>query len=156
MKIINIYTRFTKICFFGNLNNNSLPFEKYASPLIKQLDNTSLEKIRPVATLDFGNISTNWKFLIENFIEPYHVQFVHKNTTSQPLKDHYTIVDGNSYGSGVDLKEEDSSSGSLSVSSKYLSFCNELLYQIIVTDPDDTDFSFGLDNYTDPLSQPSS
>ena len=106
---------------FININNNALPFEKYAATLIKQLKNTNLLKIKPVATLNFGNISTNWKFLIENFIEPYHVQFVHKTTTSQPLKDHYTIVDGNCYGSGVDLNEEDSSSNSLSVSSKYLS-----------------------------------
>ena len=106
---------------FINLNNNALPFEKYAAPLIKQLNNINLEKISPVATLDFGEIFTNWKFLIENFIEPYHVQFVHKKTTSQPLKDHYTIVNGLCYGSGVDLKEEDASSGSLAVSSKYLS-----------------------------------
>ena len=75
---------------FINLNNNALPFEKYASPLIKQLKAFNLKKIKPVATLDFGKIFTNWKFLIENFIEPYHVQFVHRTTTSQPLKDHYT------------------------------------------------------------------
>ena len=106
---------------FVNINNNALPFEKYASSLIKQLKNINLKNIKPVAKLDFGKIYTNWKFLIENFIEPYHVQFVHKKTTSQPLKDHYTIVDEVCYGSGVDLKEEDSSSGSLSVSSKYLS-----------------------------------
>ena len=106
---------------FININNNALEFEKYAAPLIKHLKDINLEKIKPVATLDFGKINTNWKFLIENFIEPYHVQFVHKKTTNQPLKDHYTIVDDICYGSGVDLKEEDASSGSLSVSSKYLS-----------------------------------
>ena len=106
---------------FININNKAMEFEEYAKPLIKQLKNINLEKIYPVATLDFGEIQTNWKFLIENFIEPYHVQFVHKKTTSQPLKDHYTIVDGVCYGSGVDLEEEDSSSGNLAVTSKYLS-----------------------------------
>ena len=106
---------------FININNNAPKFEKYASSLINQLKDINLQKIIPVAELDFGEINTNWKFLIENFIEPYHVQFVHKTTTSQPLKDHYTIIDGNCYGSGVDLKEENSSSGSLAVSSKYLS-----------------------------------
>ena len=106
---------------FINLNNNAPKFDKYAAPLINQLKDINLENIKPVATLDFGVIKTNWKFLIENFIEPYHVQFVHKNTTSQPLKDHYTIVDGMCYGSGVDLEEEDSSSDNLSVTSKYLS-----------------------------------
>jgi len=106
---------------FINLNNNALVFEKYAASLIKHLQDIDLENIKPVATLNFGEIKTNWKFLIENFIEPYHVQFVHKKTTSQPLSDHYTIVDGLCYGSGVDLEEEDSSSDNLAVTSKYLS-----------------------------------
>ena len=106
---------------FINLGKKAPSFEKYATPLIRQLKNINLEKIYPVATLDFGEIFANWKFLIENYIEPYHVQFVHQNTTSQPLKDHYTIVDGICYGSGVDLKQENTSSGNLAVSSKYLS-----------------------------------
>jgi choline monooxygenase len=106
---------------FINLNNNAASFEQYASSLINQFTDINLDKIYPVATLNFGKINTNWKFLVENFIEPYHVQFVHKKTTSQPLADHYTIVDGICYGSGVDMKEENSSSENLSVSSKYLS-----------------------------------
>ena len=106
---------------FINLDNKAPSFEKYAGPLIKQLKDINLKKIVPVASLNFGTIFSNWKFLIENFIEPYHVQFVHKDTTSQPLKDHYTIVEGISYGSGVDLKEENTSGDNLSVSSRYLS-----------------------------------
>ena len=76
--------------------------------------------MKPVATLDFGEISTNWKFLMENFIEPYHVQFVHRTTTNQPLEDHYTIVDGVCLGSAIDLDDDDKVKGSLSVSSRYL------------------------------------
>ena len=106
---------------FVNLNKKAPPFEKYVKKFSRQLNDIDLEKIKPVATLDFGEISTNWKFLVENYIEPYHVQFVHPKTTSQPLKDHYTIVDGNCFGSGVDLNEENTSSGNLSVSSRYLS-----------------------------------
>jgi len=106
---------------FINLDKKAIPFNKYASSLIQKLNKIKLNKIYPVATLEFGEINTNWKFLIENFIEPYHVQFVHKKTTSQPLKDHYPIVDGICYGCGVDLKEEKTSSGNLAVSSRYLS-----------------------------------
>jgi len=96
--------------------------QEYAKPLIKKFKDINLKKLKYVATLDFGKINTNWKFLIENFIEPYHVQFVHKTTTNQPLKDHYTIVDGICYGSGVDVKQEDNkNSSSLSVTSRYLS-----------------------------------
>ncbi|MEM9130040.1 MAG: RHO alpha subunit C-terminal catalytic domain-containing protein, partial [Pseudomonadota bacterium] len=68
-----------------------------------------------------GEVACNWKFIMENFIEPYHVQFVHKTTTDQPLEDHYTIIDGNCLGSAVDLDEEVGTSGSLAVSSRYLS-----------------------------------
>ena len=80
------------------------------------------DEIPNLQNLDFGKINSNWKFLIENFIEPYHVQFVHKTTTNQPLKDHYTIVDGICYGSGINVKQEDEkNSNALSVTSKYLS-----------------------------------
>ena len=107
---------------FINLNGKAKKFEEYAKPLIKKFEDVDFSKLKYTATLDFGKINTNWKFLIENFIEPYHVQFVHKTTTNQPLKDHYTIVDGICYGSGVDVKEEDNkSSSALSVSSRYLS-----------------------------------
>ena len=120
LKEINIHIWHDWI--FINLNGKAKKFEEYAKPLIKKFKDINLKKLKYVATLDFGEINTNWKFLIENFIEPYHVQFVHKTTTNQPLKDHYTIVDGICYGSGVDVKQEDNkNSNSLSVTSRYLS-----------------------------------
>ena len=106
---------------FINLNGNAPPFEEYAAPLIKILKDVNFEKISPVGTIEFEKISTNWKFLIENYIEPYHVPFVHSKTTKQPLQDHYTIVEGRCLGSGVNLDEENTASDKLSVSSKYLS-----------------------------------
>ena len=105
---------------FVNLSGDAREFEEYAAPLIKHLDGINFEKVDPVATLDFGEVSCNWKFLMENFIEPYHVQFVHRATTNQPLEDHYTIVDGVCLGSAVDLDEDAQTSESLSVSSRYL------------------------------------
>ena len=107
---------------FVNFNGKAKKFEEYAKPLIKKFNDIDLTKLRYVATLNFGKINTNWKFLIENFIEPYLVQFVHKTTTNQPLKDHYTFVDGNCYGSGIDVVNEDEkNSSALSVTSRYLS-----------------------------------
>ena len=63
------------------------------------------------------------------------MQFVHKTTTNQPLKDHYTVVDGLCYGSGVIVDKEDTkNSTALSVTSRYLSlfpnFIIELIFQI--------------------------
>jgi len=107
---------------FINFNGKAKKFEEYAKPLFSKFKDIDFNKLKYTATLDFGKINTNWKFLIENFIEPYHVQFVHKTTTNQPLKNHYTIVDGMCYGSGVDVKEEDAKNNiALSVSSRYLS-----------------------------------
>ena len=120
LKEINIHIWHDWI--FINLNGKAKKFKEYAKPLIKKFQDIDFEKLKYAATLDFGKINTNWKFLIENFIEPYHVQFVHKTTTNQPLKDHYTIVDGICYGSGVDVKQEDNkNSNALSVTSRYLS-----------------------------------
>ena len=91
---------------FINFNGKAKKFEEYAKPLIKRFNDIDLTKLNYVATLDFGKINTNWKFLIENFIEPYHVQFVHKTTTNQPLKDHYIFVDGKCYGSVLMLRKK--------------------------------------------------
>ena len=60
---------------------------------------------------------------MENFIEPYHVQFVHKTTTEQPLEDHYTVIDEHCLGSTVELSEDQMASakdGTLGVTSHYL------------------------------------
>ncbi len=106
---------------FVNLSGDAPPFEDYAAPLINRLDGIDFGKVQPVATLDFGEVATNWKFLMENFIEPYHVPIVHHTTTDQPLSDHFTIVDGVCLGSAADLQEENTgASGSLAVSSRFL------------------------------------
>ena len=105
---------------FVNLDGKAPPFEEYAAPLISRLEGIDFDKVKPLATLDFGEVATNWKFIMENFIEPYHVGFVHPTTTDQPLKDHYTIVDGVCLGSAVDLSKEIGTSINLAVSSRYL------------------------------------
>lgn len=107
---------------FVNVNGNAPSFEEYASPLMERLDGIDFENLKPIASLDFGEVDTNWKFLMENFIEPYHVQFVHSTTTDQPLLDHYTIVDGNCMGSAVDISREgeQTKQDALGVSSRYL------------------------------------
>jgi phenylpropionate dioxygenase-like ring-hydroxylating dioxygenase large terminal subunit len=118
--LVPVRTHVWQDWIFVNLDGHAPDFEAYAAPLIARLDGIDFTKLTPVATLDFGEIATNWKFIMENFIEPYHVQFVHPATTDQPLTDHYTIVDGPCLGSAVDLKEEIGTAGSLGVSSRYL------------------------------------
>jgi len=105
---------------FVNLNNNAGDFVDYATPLIARLEGVDVDNLVPLARLDFGEVATNWKFLMENFMEPYHVQYVHPTTTEQPLGDHRTIVDGVCLGSLVDLPDDQVAVGSLAVSSRYL------------------------------------
>jgi len=108
---------------FVNLDPNAELFEEFIRPIKKVLSDTDVTKYRPIATVELGQVRTNWKLLMENFIEPYHVQFVHQTTTSQTLQDHYPVIEGKCLGSAVDLSEEqiaNAGKGTLGVSSRYL------------------------------------
>jgi choline monooxygenase len=108
---------------FVNIDSNAAPFEEFIQPIKSMLGDIDITQYHPVATVEFGEIACNWKLLMENFIEPYHVQFVHKTTTSQPLKDHYAVIEGNCLGSAVELTDEQvaqAGEGTLGVSSLYL------------------------------------
>ena len=108
---------------FVNLDEEASSFEHFLQPILKQLGDNNMVDYKPVATLEFDEVKTNWKLLMENFIEPYHVQFVHNHTTSQPLQDHRAIIDDHCLGSAVDLSDEQVASsreGTLGVTSHYL------------------------------------
>jgi len=108
---------------FVNLSPQPNSFEDFLAPIKRQLGATEVTDYLPRATLDLGEVSCNWKLLMENFIEPYHVQFVHRKTTEQPLEDHYTVVDEHCLGSAVELSEEqvaNAKAGTLGVTSHYL------------------------------------
>ena len=97
-------------------------FEDFVAPLARHLEGVDWQRLTPIATIDFGEVPTNWKFLIENFIEPYHVQFVHKTTTDQPLTDHYIIVEEGCLGCAIEVRTPTKAAGftRLDVSSLYL------------------------------------
>ena len=48
---------------FVNINGKAKKFNEYAKPLISKFKDLDLTKIKYAATLDFGKINTNWKFL---------------------------------------------------------------------------------------------
>ncbi len=100
-----------------------MPFDEFLAPIKKMLGDTRVEDYLPVSSIDFGEVDCNWKLLLENFIEPYHVQFVHKTTTAQPLEDHYTLLEDHCVGSAVDIDAERQAKADLSalgVTSHYL------------------------------------
>ena len=118
--LVPVRTRIWHDWIFVNIDGAAEPFDDYAASMIARLGGIEWDRVECIGKLDFGEIACNWKFIMENFIEPYHVQFVHSSTTDQPLQDHYTIVDGNCLGSAVDLEEESQDADSLAVSSRYL------------------------------------
>ena len=107
---------------FANLDGQAMEFEAFLAPMRHLLGGLDLSRCRHLATLDLGEVKCNWKFLVENFIEPYHVQFVHADTTDQPLADHYTIMRAHCLGSGVTVSRKPAGAkpGSLAVDSLYL------------------------------------
>jgi len=109
---------------FVNPSGTAVDFEDFVAPIRRRLAGANLARLTPVATLDLGEVRTNWKFLMENFIEPYHVQFVHKTTAAQPLEDHSTFIDGHCLGSAVEISAKgngsDGGGNTLAVDSWYL------------------------------------
>ena len=88
---------------FVNLDGGAAKFEDFIAPLATRLAHLDLARLKPVAMLDFGAVNANWKFLMENFIEPYHVQFVHSATTEQPLENHTAFIDRHCLGCTVEI-----------------------------------------------------
>ncbi len=105
---------------FVNLDDKAGPFDEFIEPIATRLSHLDLNLLKPVAVLDFGVLNINWKFLMENFIEPYHVQFVHSKTTDQPLANHHTLIDKHCLGCTVEVNQPVKRSGTLAVDSNFL------------------------------------
>jgi choline monooxygenase len=108
---------------FVNLSGTAPEFDDFVSPLARWLEDIDFGELEHVTTIDLGKVRCNWKLLMENFIEPYHVQYVHSSTTEQPLTDHFTINESGCLGSAVDITRGDDRpvrEDTLSVSSRYL------------------------------------
>ena len=105
---------------FVNLNGAAPALEDFIAPLRRRIGGLDLTRLHHLVTIDFGEIAANWKLLVENFIAPYHVQFVHSTTTEQPLADHYTINDPGCLGCGVDVSGDATRKDTLSEDSRFL------------------------------------
>ena len=105
---------------FVNLSGAAAPIEDFVAPLQRHLGGLDLSRMTHVVTVDMGEIAANWKLLMENFIEPYHVPIVHATTTEQPLTDHYTVNEPGCLGCAVDVSAEAKRGDTLSADSRYL------------------------------------
>ena len=108
---------------FVNLDGEAPDFEEHCAPLAQLIDDFDMTTLMPLAVIDLGVVKANWKLLMENFIEPYHVPFVHPETTEgQPLDGHYPVINGGCLGAAVDVADgsEGPAADRLNVSSRYL------------------------------------
>jgi len=67
---------------FVNLSGSAQELETHLADVSARLHGLDWSTLRAVAKLDLGEIPCNWKFLIENFVEPYHVPVVHNKTAA--------------------------------------------------------------------------
>ncbi|OED35501.1 hypothetical protein AB833_30255 [Chromatiales bacterium (ex Bugula neritina AB1)] len=89
---------------FINLDNTAEPFENFLSPLMqhwsKWVTADALKEFKPATThgkLELV-VNCNWKLAIENFLEAYHLPWVHPGlNTYSPLSQHYDIKRGENF-----------------------------------------------------------
>ena len=119
---------------FVNLGGGAPPIQDFVAPLQRRLDGLNLAELRHLVTVDLGDVAANWKLLMENFIEPYHVQFVHATTTEQPLTDHYTINDPGCLGCAVDVSGAATRTDTLSADARYLTLFPNFVFGLYIPD----------------------
>lgn len=89
---------------FINLSNSGESFDEFLAPLMqhwsKWVTAESLNEFKPAAThgkLELV-VKSNWKLAIENFLEAYHLPWVHPGLNSySPLSQHYDIERGQNF-----------------------------------------------------------
>ena len=119
---------------FVNPSGSAPPIEEFVAPLRNRLEGVDLTRLHHVVTIDFGEVAANWKLIVENFIEPYHVQFVHGGTTEQPLVDHYTVNEPGCLGCAVDVSGEAARDDTLSEDSRYLTLFPNFVFGLYLPD----------------------
>ena len=78
-----------------NLDGKAAPFEDYVAPLLARWADYPLDQFIPVAsTTSVLTVNSNWKLAVENFLEYYHLPWVHPELNRiSPLADHMLLID---------------------------------------------------------------
>jgi choline monooxygenase len=85
---------------YVDVSGKAPPFEVFARPLIERFSAYDFSTLRRAARIDW-EIEANWKLVLENFVESYHLSFIHPQVDEYSrAEDHYDIIDGPVCGSG--------------------------------------------------------
>lgn len=88
---------------FINLSDDAVSFEEFIAPLIsrwsKWVTPETLQELSPGLDAKMELVvKSNWKLAVENFLEAYHLPWVHPELNSySPLEKHYDIDRGENY-----------------------------------------------------------
>ena len=66
---------------FVNLSNDAQPFEAFIKPLDELLADYDESRMRMISTTEYQSTS-NWKLAVDNFLDGYHVPFVHSQAVT--------------------------------------------------------------------------
>lgn len=82
---------------FVNVSGIAEDFETFIAPLAERLrdyDLSLLQTSGETATV----VEANWKIVVENFVESYHLPWIHPSMNRyNPMEDHYQILGGDTY-----------------------------------------------------------
>ncbi len=87
---------------FVNLDGNAPPFEEYAAPFLKHVQEYDLDQAAWTTCLPF-DINGNWKLVAENYLEVLHLPYVHTVLAeAAPFQEHDVITEGACLGTVID------------------------------------------------------
>ncbi len=85
---------------YVDVSGKAPAFEEFARPLTRRFAAYDLSLLKRAARIDW-EIEANWKLVLENFVESYHLSFVHPQVNAYSrAEDHYDVIDGPVCGSG--------------------------------------------------------
>lgn len=84
---------------FVNISGTAVTFDEFIAAIDQRVGNLDQESLRHDAQLSTRmTFNANWKLVVENFVESYHLPAVHPELEKvNPMRDHYQILGGHSY-----------------------------------------------------------
>lgn len=82
---------------FVNISGDGKPFDDFIRPMADRLAAYDLSLLR--LGIETGvEFKANWKIVVENFVESYHLPWIHAHMNSyNPMEDHYQIIGGENF-----------------------------------------------------------
>jgi phenylpropionate dioxygenase-like ring-hydroxylating dioxygenase large terminal subunit len=82
---------------FVNFDHDAPSLAEYTAPLARRFGDLASEEMRLINRKSY-DIGCNWKFLVEAFLESYHVETIHPNTASAFLHTDRSVMTMHPYG----------------------------------------------------------